>query len=141
MSSSKKQQPLLTPAEKSALHKESEKRRRNDLQEEQDRLAKIVPGASKLARSEGPLLAKTCEYVNEQGKLHNEIVRLALESGWTEEQINEVCVRHERAARAEEDERHAAKEARRNEEKAAAFARITGREMHDDDEEDEQNEG
>lgn len=95
----------LTDNQKKTNHIESEKKRREAIRRNFERLSHIVPNMEGQARSEAIMLEATVKYIELELQKKAAIQRLALERGWTQEQINEVYDRHERNVRAEENAR------------------------------------
>lgn len=71
----------LSEEQKKANHIASEKKRRNNIREQYDNLAEMVPGMSGLGRSEGRVLEETVKYSLQLAQERMAIIRQLKEAG------------------------------------------------------------
>lgn len=69
-----KDKPRLTEQEKKSNHIASEQKRRAAIREGFDRLTELVPGLAGQGRSEGMVLRKTVDYIQQQMQERRELI-------------------------------------------------------------------
>ncbi|TKA33252.1 hypothetical protein B0A50_00805 [Salinomyces thailandicus] len=80
--------PRLTDAQKKKNHILSEKKRRDAIRLEFDRLADLVPGMEGQGRSEALLLSATVDFIRHQNDRTKELKEVAKERGFSEEEVD-----------------------------------------------------
>lgn len=98
----------LTDAEKKKNHIDSEKKRREAIRKGFDKLTEIVPNMEGQARSEAIVLQATVEFMKQRVAEKDAVTKLAIEQGWTKDQVMSVYQKAERDFKRKEAEQEAA---------------------------------
>ncbi|EME82836.1 uncharacterized protein MYCFIDRAFT_182649 [Pseudocercospora fijiensis CIRAD86] len=108
-------QSPLTPAkarlsdqQKKDNHITSEKKRREAIRAGFDKLSTLVPGMEGQARSEAIVLGATVQFMQDEIARRHTVTQLAINAGWSRQQVEEVFNRIENALRAQEQNAEAA---------------------------------
>ncbi|KAF7195869.1 Protein INO4 [Pseudocercospora fuligena] len=108
-------QSPLTPAkarlsdqQKKDNHISSEKKRREAIRAGFDKLSTLVPGMEGQARSEAIVLGATVHFMQDEIARRHTVTQLAINAGWSRQQVEEVYTRFENTLRAQEQSAEAA---------------------------------
>ncbi|KXS96636.1 hypothetical protein AC578_6906 [Pseudocercospora eumusae] len=98
----------LSDQQKKDNHITSEKKRREAIRAGFDKLSTLVPGMEGQARSEAIVLGATVHFMQDEIARRHTVTQLAINAGWSRQQVEEVYNRFENTLRAQEQSAEAA---------------------------------